>query len=296
MKKIKYHPKTKGYSVSHVCGHEAKHRTHLLWLARTERNDSSDRDVAELISQRIKEQEPMICPVCSATEEYAAVRDELKTLFDAVGLEIPSELTGSVRQKAWAESCRTYAVKNLMRSVADTIVSPRMSTLFIIKVMGGADYELSPELRELSDRFERIFIKNGHAFNIFFPDKEVIKETIPVAILAIREALENSFRFKVIQDSKTWMMWSKDSSRTGYHPDVFVDPNLILRAYLALRLNSTGSLDELLGLQRFLHGYAYSEDVQAFDAFKLDAASDGELADLMQVTKAMQEERFPEPF
>jgi len=296
MKKIKYHPKTKGYSVSHICGHEAKHRTHLLWLAKAERNESSDRDVAELIGKRIKEQELIVCPVCSATEEYAAARSELEALFRAVGLELPNELTGTIRQKAWAESCRTFAVKNLMRSVADTIVSPRMSTLFIIRVMGGTDFQLSPELRALADQFEHIFIKENHAFEVFFGEKEIIKETIPVAILAIREALTNSFRFNVIQDSKTWMMWSKDNLRTGYPPDVFIDPNLILRSYLALKLNPTGNLNELLGLQRFLHGYAYRDDVQAFNNFKLDAASDGEIADLMQVNKAMKEERFPEPF
>lgn len=296
MSTVKLHPKTKGIKVEHVCGHVGMHRFHLGILAKAEISNESLKAVEKMAKDYDDQLKISECQECIAKEEYASVRAELAILFDCIGLEMPEELSGSIRQKAWAETVRAFAIRNLVRSVVDLMAAPKMNNMMMVALFHNTAENIGPELKILADKFqEHLLDKN--MVQLFYTRGYYIPEMLPAVVIALREAITGSFRYRIVKDAKTWMMWGKFGPHSSSSRDLFLDPNLILRSAVAIMLKPQGTLEELGEMQEFLSKHVTKDDMNAVRYLREQVSSSQELAEIVQVERALRKPSYDDfPF
>jgi len=286
----KRHPATKGFAVSHQCGHSHKHRTDLLWLARRPRSEESDKEVEKFINEEISLREKKACPNCAAELEYENVRYELAKTFQAFSLPVPKELEGSTRQKAWGESVRLRMAENIVRMGFYAFFTPQLGNLIAWNILNLNEPRTFDEsLVESIHKVRVHFIETAD-----FPLHTVVNnsiEDIEIAgsILVIRRMLQPIVAFANNEpDAKRWMMW--DKFRQGPMRDVEyrkIDAHLVLHSMVALSIEPDASLDNLSSLVRLFDSHYSQSDRRTLEKLRHHSTNTRELLDTYQAYKAI---------
>lgn len=286
-RQVKKHPKTTGYTVTHSCGHEGKHRTYLMWYAGVTRTPETEKGVAKIIKEAQDVLEPMPCPNCRANNEYTRTRKGLAEIFDAISLTIPEELKGTIRQRAWGESVRTEAIMHLVNNISFNVLYPHTNTLFLGYLLNPGSRETSDEVRACATKLRKV-IRSGPDYQYLFRDEHMGDDLVAVVLIALRDALRKSHRLASRMDAKTWMMVSRRG--IGVSPQVsnaYGDPNLILRAHVALGLCPQGSIEELDAMMHFLGTRQTGSDRASFLSLSEQGTKALDIAEMIQVERAL---------
>lgn len=281
--KIKRHPKSKGYKATHTCGHEAKHRVSLVWFADSELSSITEEKIASIVDRAKADQETGICPECSATENHEEHRKQLQELSAGLGLPIPEELTGTIRQKAWGESTRTDALRNLIENI---LVNVRLNTVCfnIINAVFSqkADTELADEVAKQVKSLRQACLQMSHLYYVETQDVEIL-----ATLIAARHYMKISHLDNYPVSASKWMMWSKyrkvGLSRIGYG----MNPETITAALMVASLGNFSSISEADRLMQFLLERTDASEQDTFNHYFKVEPTINEALEAVQVARVL---------